>query len=80
MIKCAPHVQHDYFSSFNQSDHCFLVSSLLLPSSLRKLPVFEPRTATGSENFARQDRGLSQIFKLIVSTSEKRLNNINVVV
>ena len=37
---------------------------------------FEPPTATGSEHFARQDSGLSQIFKLIVSTSKKRLNNI----
>ena len=37
-MKCVPHVQHDYFSSLNQSDHCFLVSSLALPSSLRKLP------------------------------------------
>ena len=35
---------------------------------------------TGSEHFAAQDLGLSQIFKLIVSTSEKRLKNINVVV
>ena len=29
--ECVPHVQHDYFSSFNQSDHCFLASSLLRP-------------------------------------------------
>ena len=36
VIKCVP---HDYFSSLNQSDHCFLVSSLPLPSSLRKLPI-----------------------------------------
>ena len=32
-------MQHDQFSSFNQSDHCFLSSSLPLPSSLLKLPV-----------------------------------------
>ena len=37
VLKCVPHVQHDYFSSFNQSDHCFLASLLLLPSSLLKL-------------------------------------------
>ena len=37
MIKCVPHVQHDYFSSLNQSDHCFLVSSL--PSTLHKFPI-----------------------------------------
>ena len=42
--------------------------------------VFETRTATGSEYFARQDSGLSQIFKLRVSNSEKILGDINVVV
>ena len=41
---------------------------------LKASNVFEPRIATGSEHFGRQ------IFKLIVSTGEKRLNNINVVV
>ena len=34
LLKCVPHVQHDYFSSFNQSDHCFLVLSFPLASSL----------------------------------------------
>jgi len=38
VLKCVPHVQHDYFSSFNQSDHCFLTSSLPLLSSLLKFP------------------------------------------
>ena len=38
VLKCVPHVQHDYFSSINQSDHCFVASSLMLPSSLLKLP------------------------------------------
>ena len=47
MIKCVPHMQHDYFSSFNQSDHCFLASSLPLPSSLRKLPI-EVRTGVAN--------------------------------
>ena len=23
VLQCVPHVQHDYFSSFNQSDYCF---------------------------------------------------------
>ena len=32
-------MQHDYFSSFNQSKHCFQASSLLLLSSLLKLPI-----------------------------------------
>ena len=37
-LKCVPHVQRDYFCLFNQSDHCFLASSLPLPLSLLKLP------------------------------------------
>ena len=39
----------------------------------------EPPTGTGSKDFACQDSGLSQIVKLIVSSSEKILNNMNVV-
>ena len=35
-LKCVPHVKQDYFSPFNQSDHCFL--ALSLPSTLLKLP------------------------------------------
>ena len=35
--KCVPHVQHDCFSLFDQSDHCFLTSSLPLSSSWLKL-------------------------------------------
>ena len=37
-------------------------------------------TGAGSKDHACQDSGLSQIFKLIVSTSKKVLININVVV
>ena len=40
---------------------------------------FKPRMEAGREDFACQDSGLSQIFKLIVSSREKTLNNINVV-
>ena len=36
-LKCVPHVQHGYFSSFNQSDHCFLASSLV------QLPILRPK-------------------------------------
>ena len=36
-LKCVPHVHHYYFTSFNQSDHCFLALSLPLPSSFLKL-------------------------------------------
>ena len=42
LLKCVPqvqHVQHDYFSSFCQSDQCFLALSLLLSSSLLKLSI-----------------------------------------
>ena len=34
--KSVLHVQHDYFSSFNQSNHWFVVLSLLLPSLFLK--------------------------------------------
>ena len=37
--KSVLHVQHDYFSSFNQSNHWFVVLSLTLPSSDLKLPI-----------------------------------------
>jgi len=57
-----------------------MLSSVATISGLKHANVFEPQTATGSEQFARQDIGLSQIFKLIVSTSEKRLQNTYVVV
>ena len=36
--KSVLHVQHDYFSSFNQSNHWFVALSLTLPSSDLKLP------------------------------------------
>ena len=36
-LKCVPHVQHDYFSSFNQSDLCLL--TIPLSSSLLKLAI-----------------------------------------
>ena len=35
--KSVPHVQHDYFSSFNQSNHRFVAFSLKLPSQIREL-------------------------------------------
>ena len=41
--KSVPHVQHDYFSSFNQSNHWFVALELtLLPSNLN-LPIVSPR-------------------------------------
>ena len=36
--KSVPHVQHDYFSLFNQSNHWFVALSLTVPSSNLKLP------------------------------------------
>ena len=39
ILKYVPHVQHDFYYSFNQSDQCFLASSLPLPSSLLKLLI-----------------------------------------
>ena len=42
--------------------------------------VFEIRAATGSDHFACQDSGVSQIFIFIISNGERILNNVNVVV
>ena len=39
LLKCVPHVQHDYFSSLNQSDNCSLTTSLPMLSSLLKFPI-----------------------------------------
>ena len=45
VLKWVPYVQHGYFSSFHQSDHCFLASSLPLLSSLLKLPIYRVEVA-----------------------------------
>ena len=37
--KKVPHVQHDYFASFSQSNHSFV--ALPLPSSFLKLPIMK---------------------------------------
>ena len=39
VLKFVPLVQHDYFSSLNRSDLCFLVFSLMWPSTLLELLV-----------------------------------------
>ena len=38
--KSVPHVQHDYFSSFSQSNNWFVALSLTLPSSNLKRPIW----------------------------------------
>ena len=48
-------------------------------STTRHTRGFETRTATGRENFACQDSGVSQILVLIISNGEKILSNVNVV-
>ena len=71
------------FSCFQWSTCCFTLSLGRHEKHLIKRlssGVFEPRTEFGSGYFACQDISLAQIVKLIVSTSEKILNNINVVV
>ena len=62
-------------------NHCFLWYFETVRSSKSvKSRIFIIRTATGSEHFAGQGKCLPQIFKVIVSTSAKKLKNINVVV
>ena len=49
-LKCMPHVQHNYFSTFNQSDHCVLVLSLLHTASMaEELNQGEPGTNPSSD-------------------------------
>ena len=38
VLKCVPHGQHDYFSLFIQSDHCF--QALSLPLFFLKLSTY----------------------------------------
>ena len=48
------HVQHDYFSSFNQSNHWFVTLSLTLPSSDLKLPNEKPEEPVKLTNDVKQ--------------------------
>ena len=41
--KSVPHVEHDYFSPFKQSNHWFVALSLQMPSSFLKLPFVTTR-------------------------------------
>ena len=50
-----------------------IIKWLILSSTLHK----EIKIVTIKEHFARQDSGLTQIFKPIICTSEKILDNIN---
>ena len=51
-----------------------------LSSASQSTRVFETRTATGREYFARQDNGIPLDFLLIVSNGKKIIGNVNVVV
>ena len=44
VLKCVPHVQHDYFSSFHQSAHCFSGAVAPVPSSLLILAILHHST------------------------------------
>jgi len=57
-----------------------LVCVWLLTLGSLSMHVFEMRTATGREDFACQDRIVSQIFLVLSSNEEKILSNVNVVV
>ena len=84
LIKLKGKTAHFRLPSASQKSGC--LSSLLSPvqtiATLGSLNtrVFETRTATGREHFARQNNGVPQIFILIISNGEKILSNVNVVV
>ena len=81
--------KHKKCTCKNTRFHCQICKfvGFLLPSSswLLKFPILlcytlvvsEPGTETASEHSACQDSGLTQIFKLIVSTREKILDNMD---
>ena len=60
-LKCVPHVQHYYISSFNLSHHCFIVSSL--PSSMLKLPNWQEKSSVlnTSAKHARETQGTCEV-------------------
>ena len=66
-IKVSAELDHN-----NSTRGSRLIESLSRPSS-------QATDGNGIEHFACEDSGLCQIFKLMVSTSEKIPNNINVV-
>ena len=69
-LKCVPHVQHDYFSSFNQSDHCFLSLSMSLPSSLLNWGAYAKATATAAKtSLENKHLGNGDYFQIIASSS-----------
>ena len=59
-------MQHDYFASLTQSDHCFLVSSLPLPSSLRELPTDEERSLLYVINQGLKEKELTDAQSIVV--------------
>ena len=63
LLKCVPHVQHDYFPSFNQSDHCFIVQSLPWPLSLLKLSNWQEKSSVLNTRakHARETQGLCEV-------------------
>ena len=80
--KSVLHVHHDYFSSFNQSNHWFVALSLTLPSSDLKLPNLTTATSTTSPQIndligwmkkhnrtARAARFLMQCFDAVCKTT-----------
>ena len=58
VLKCVPHVQHDYFSSSTQSHHRFLELSLPLTSSLLKRPFAKSTT-------------VEETFVIVIGTDER---------
>ena len=67
----------DYVRQSFENSSTIVMNDKLESLSKRRL---ELRKETGSEHFAWQNSGPSQIFKLIVSVSEKILKSVNVVV
>ena len=70
--KSVPHVQHDYFSSFNQSNHWFVALSLTLPSSDLKLRNEKPEEPVKLTNDVKQKQTTTTTKKNKIQATIKR--------
>ena len=71
--KRVPHVQHDYFSSLNQSNHLFVALSSPLPSSFLNLTPYFRGFAARLDRKTRQLRSLALIKPLQQSRKQSSL-------
>ena len=70
-LKSVPHVQHDYFSPFNQSDHCFLA----LSSSMLKISIVKCVPQVTRAYFSLFDQSATILLALSLRSSKLKFLN-----